>query len=112
DGRQERPRARGERREEEAPEPRQPERRELGGREAHESPESTTDAGWLRDARKDVSQPDSEELVLLGRAHGDADRLGCAEAVERADDDALALQPLEKLAARAAGGERGGARAR
>ena len=59
--------------------------------------ESTTSAGWLRDARKDVSQPDREELVLLRRADCDTDRLGRSEAVERADDDAFPLQPLEQL---------------
>src|SRR5215471_8312325 len=61
------------------------------------APESTTDAGALRDARKDVSQPDGEELVLLRSSDGDADRLGRAEAVQRTDDDALPLQPLEQL---------------
>src|SRR5262245_2082942 len=69
------------------------------------SPESTTDACSLRDARKDVSQPDGEELVLLLGAHGHADRLRRSEAVERADDHALSLQPLEQLAPSADVGE-------
>src|SRR5262249_48182408 len=55
------------------------------------SPESTTDACSLRDAREDVSQPDGEELVLLRGAHGHADRLRRSEAVERADDHARSL---------------------
>ena len=43
-----------------------------------------------------MSQSDREDFVLLGRAHADADRLRRAEAVERPDDDAFALQLLEE----------------
>ena len=48
-----------------------------------------------------MSQSDSEELVFLRRAHGDADRLGRSEAVQRADDDPLPLQTVEQLPAAA-----------
>ena len=42
----------------------------------------TLSRGELRDARKDVSKRDGEEVVLLRRPDGDANRLRRAEAVE------------------------------
>src|ERR1700760_687519 len=52
-----------------------------------------------------MSQGGRENLVLLRGPHADADRLGRAEAVERADDDPLPQQPLEQLAPAADVGE-------
>ena len=111
DGGHERADARAERGEEKPAERRQPERLELGGEGAQPSLDANTLRRNLRDARKDVSKRDSEELVLLRRADADADRLRRAEAVERPDDDAFALQSLEERCARRRRRRRGSCRA-
>src|SRR5579871_5642491 len=99
DGGHERPDTGPERREEEIAKRGQPKGLELGGEAAHwPSSDANSRRRELRDARKDVSQGDGEELVLLRRADADADRLRGAEAVERSHDDAFALQPLEERA--------------
>src|SRR5882724_7452215 len=62
----------------------------------HESPEPNRDRLGLCDRRNDLFECALEELVLFGRAYGDADRRGRAEAVERPDDHALTQQRLEQ----------------
>ena len=102
-----RPDARAERREEEVPEPRKPERRRAGRTTSLTSlrPKVPPMQAGYETPERTCPNATAKNSFSSGVPTRDADRLGRAEAVERADDDAFPLQPLEQLAPAADVGE-------